>query len=421
MSDNPYDELAYRSLPIAWSAPERLALTSLLHAGPRLGLGGYRVLELGCGDGSNLLPLAYYRPHATFVGVDAAARAIATAEARRSDLALANLRFVHANFGTAALEGTFDVILAHGVFSWVPQVERDRLLALVARHLAPAGLFYVNYNTRPGWDIRGLVRDFLRAQTSGLSPLRARAERAQAIAGQGAAALGAAPEHPYTRLLERELTFVAGGHVSYVAHEFLAEDNHAYWRSEFLALAAAHGLSYVADADFDQSSARLPPDLAARVAATFGGGAVEDTVDLFCYRQLHSPLLTTAGWQSRPATPDELGALLVASRLAPAPDPSGEHRLFRHANGFEVEARDPIMATALLRLESSWPAALPLATLVPDVMAAVEDVRLLYQHGMLELHLPAPPAPPPDALNQRERAWGGYTTTAQHTFEIVEQ
>src|SRR5262249_31478935 len=41
---NPYDEFAYRSAPVEWSAPERLALTSLLHGGPRPGLERYRVL-----------------------------------------------------------------------------------------------------------------------------------------------------------------------------------------------------------------------------------------------------------------------------------------------------------------------------------------------------------------------------------------
>ena len=56
---NPYDDLPYRSRPIEWTAPERLMLTSLLHGGPRQRLDGYRVLELGCADGANLLPLAY--------------------------------------------------------------------------------------------------------------------------------------------------------------------------------------------------------------------------------------------------------------------------------------------------------------------------------------------------------------------------
>jgi len=69
---NPYDELPYKSYSVEWTAPERLALASLLHGGPRKSLDSYRMLELGCGDGSNLLPLAYYRRQGTFTGIDGA-------------------------------------------------------------------------------------------------------------------------------------------------------------------------------------------------------------------------------------------------------------------------------------------------------------------------------------------------------------
>ena len=48
ISPNPYDELPYLAFPIEWTAPEHLALASLLHDGPRVSLERYRVLELGC-------------------------------------------------------------------------------------------------------------------------------------------------------------------------------------------------------------------------------------------------------------------------------------------------------------------------------------------------------------------------------------
>ncbi len=175
-----YDELPYRSRPIEWTAPERLALCSALHGGPRPALGRYRVLELGCGDGANLVPLAFYRREATFVGIDGSARAIATAESRRRDLALANLRFLHADFDSAssapeAIGGPFDFVLVHGVLSWVPPGVRTCRPDHRA-NLTPGGLLYVNYNCRPGWDIRGLVRDLLLAWTAREQGLRARTD-----------------------------------------------------------------------------------------------------------------------------------------------------------------------------------------------------------------------------------------------------
>src|SRR5262245_13196912 len=235
---NAYDELPYRSFPIEWTAPERLALTSLLHGGPRPPLDRYRVLELGCGNGANLLPLAYYRRHAAFVGVDGAASQIDVARGRQSALGLSNAEFIHADFLTAdpLLSGRFDYIIAHGVFSWVPHDVRDALLELCAGRLRPGGLLYLNYNTRPGWDVRGLVREFLLAQTAAEPGLHARSELAVAVAQKMVAALTGV-EHPYSQLLAREFQFVEGGDITWVGHEFLSPDNHPYWRSELLALA----------------------------------------------------------------------------------------------------------------------------------------------------------------------------------------
>ena len=85
---NPYDELPYESYPIEWTAPEWLALVSMLHGGPRTRVARARVLELGCGDGANLLPMAAYRPSSAFVGLDSSTRLLATA---REDQLAANL------------------------------------------------------------------------------------------------------------------------------------------------------------------------------------------------------------------------------------------------------------------------------------------------------------------------------------------
>ena len=74
-------------------------MASLLHGGPRPTLDGYRMLEFGCNDGTNLIPLAYYRPHATFVGIDAAAGQIAVANEKCSSLCLSNVSFVASENG----------------------------------------------------------------------------------------------------------------------------------------------------------------------------------------------------------------------------------------------------------------------------------------------------------------------------------
>jgi SAM-dependent methyltransferase len=387
---NPYDELPYRSLPVVWSAPERLALASLLHGGPRVTVDSYRVLELGCGNGANLLALAHDRPNATFVGLDGARSAIAGAEKQRAELGLRNLELVEADFLSAAerVSGPFDFILVHGVFSWIPDAERDALLALCARHLAPRGLLYLNYNARPGWNVRGMVRDFLRAQTAGRAGLRARAEAAQQISATVASSFAAAAEHPYSQLMAREFRIVCDGEVSYVAHEYLADDNRAYWRSEFLALAREHGFEHVADADFNHDSGRIPTDLEQRIAAAgILTPPFDNTVDLLCYRQLHSPILTRGPWVRRLPGPDELAGLFVASSLAPVGSASARPQMFRHPSGPEVSAKTAEMASALERLQMIWPRGLRVGALFPDVASVVDDLRLLHLYGLLDLRL----------------------------------
>jgi SAM-dependent methyltransferase len=416
---NPYDEVPYRSVCAVWSAPDRLALASLLHGGPRASRDRYRVLELGCGTAANLLPLAYYRPDATFVGLDGAAGALETAEARRAALGLRNVELVHADFLSAAerLSGSFDFILAHGVFSWVPDDQRDALLAICGRHLAPGGLVYLNYNARPGWTVRGMVRDFLRAQTAGVAGLRARAEAARQLAGSVAASFAAANEYAYAALMAGEFRLVADGEISYVAHEYLADDNHAYWRSELLSLVRAHGFEYVADADFNHAAGRPPVDLADRIAATPGlVGPAEDTVDFFCYRQFHSPILTRAPWTARPPAPEEIASLFVASPLVAATPAAPAPGIFRHPSGLEVTVTTQEMATALGRLQPIWPRGLRAGALFADVGAAEDDLRLLHRYELIDLRVVDPDGTPPAGpLNDLERQWGGEITTPYHT------
>lgn len=420
MAENPYDELPYRSLPIEWTAPERLALCSLLHGGPRSALDGYRVLELGCGDGSNLLALAYYRQNAQFVGLDNSQHAIEAAETKRQQLGLPNLRFVNCDIGAAAehVRGPFDYILVHGVVSWVPAAVLEQLFALCATQLSAAGLLYLNYNTKPGWNVRGMVRRFLLAHTARVSGLAAQVQRAQQVAATAVEAL-AVLDHPYSKLMEREYRFVCEGHPSYIAHEFLAPDNHAFWRSEFMALSARWGFRYVADADFNYPSGALPEGLSERIAACgLAAEPLEDTIDLFAYRQLHSPIMARADCAARALEPAEFSRLFVASSLSALEGEGVRH--YRHASGHEVEAKEAAMSAALDRLAPLYPRGVRAGELFGDPQPWAEDLRLLHRHNLIDLRLIEPePQRDPARLNACERGWAHYSTNPYHRLELT--
>ena len=417
ISPDPYDELPYRCVPIEWTAPERLALASLLHGGPRTPLRRYRLLELGCGNGANLLPMAHFRRQAAFVGIDGSRVQVEAAQRMQAAADVPNIQLLHADLREADehLTGQFDYIVSHGVFSWVDPETRDALLALCEKRLAFCGLLYLNYNCQPGWSVRGLVRRFLLAQTGNEPGLAARARRAQAVAAEMAAAMqrsAATEPHPYSALMGREFAFVGEHDASYVAHEYLAVHNEAYWRGDFLALAAQHGFAHVADADFNYRSPRTNDDPADWLTRQgLDAGAIEDSADLLSYRQLHSPILTQRLCARREASFAELAALRAASCCAPLDD---GRAMLLHPSGYEVEARDPVMWQALTRLRSIWPRSVPLAELFIDVAEALPDLRLLQRNGLIELRIIEPAEVDATALGAVE-APRGYVTTRYHT------
>lgn len=427
ISDNPYHELPYRSRPIEWTAPERLALSSLLHGGPRAPLDSYRVLELGCNNGANLLPLAYYRRHAQFVGIDGARLPIATAEARRSELKLSNIEFIHTDFRHAKkfVSGHFNYIIAHGIFSWVSESVRDELLELIAHCLCPGGLVYLNYNAQPGWKIRGMIREFLISQTADEDTLSLRVQRAKAVAGNLASSLSNI-QQPYSQLLANEFHFVCQGDDSWVGHEYLEPDNHSYWRREFLSLARRAQLEYVADADFNYNYRNVPQSLLDQLRLSgITGHSVEETIDLLCYRQVHSPILTPSPFHHAPPSMAELGCLWVASCMEPlSADQQATHKaMFRHPSGYEVETRAGFITSGLKTLAQLWPRGMRASDAFPDLQAVIADLRLLHLNGLIELRCTKVEelAKARNPLNQLELGWDGYMTGPDHSVQLVQK
>ena len=73
-----YDEVPYVSTARASTSPVRMEAIARLLGVPAAGANDAFVLEAGCGDGGNLIPLAVALPGSRFVGIDLAASAIAT-------------------------------------------------------------------------------------------------------------------------------------------------------------------------------------------------------------------------------------------------------------------------------------------------------------------------------------------------------
>jgi SAM-dependent methyltransferase len=159
----PYDEVAYPAMVCTAGHPDKLATIARLHGLSPAPIATARVLEIGGGDGVNLIALAAAYPHASFLSIDLSREAVRRGQAIVSKTGLANVRVEQGDIVelAATLDGMFDYVIAHGVYAWVPPVVRPAVMVLAARVLAPQGIAFIDYNAMPGGHIRQTLREMM--------------------------------------------------------------------------------------------------------------------------------------------------------------------------------------------------------------------------------------------------------------------
>ncbi len=202
------------------------------------------MLELGCGNGLHSLALAQYLPESRCIGVDFARPAIERGEQILREAGLRNVELICRSL-EEPIEGEFDYIIAHGVFSWVPERVRLALLDICRKHLALGGVAFVSFNALPGWKTQQGLRE-LAFRTVGQPADAGGVERARkvfdALAQTWSGGLGLNTWHASAR--------AAAAPNRRLFHDDLAEINDPYYLTDFVQLAKQHGLSYVCDAQW---------------------------------------------------------------------------------------------------------------------------------------------------------------------------
>ncbi|MEI9975944.1 MAG: class I SAM-dependent methyltransferase [Ignavibacteriota bacterium] len=268
-----------------------------------------RVLEIGCGNARNLIPMAYRLPHSHFTGIDLAETAVA--EGRRStvELGLANLDLIAMDLceiGPAM--GEFDYILAHGLYSWIPDDVRDRLLAVCRERLTAQGVAFISYNALPGRYVRTMLRDMMQYHTRNCTNARERIDRSRALLRKlGDAHLVTSSWQP---MLDEEIQQVLTGDDGWFFHDDLAPINEAFYVRDFIARAAGHSLQYLGDAQphlmFDS-----------RASLDWVGGDLierEQYFDFLCLRPFRQTLLCQGEVElKRPPEPNQMDQFLFSS------------------------------------------------------------------------------------------------------------
>jgi SAM-dependent methyltransferase len=404
-----YDRVPYPGHPFPQTHPDRLATVSTLFGLRPAPPAACRLLELGCGDGGNLLPMAYGLPASAFCGVDLSARAIERARATAAALGLGNVELFRADLAGLPELGTFDYVVAHGVYSWIEPAARDALLAACRSHLAPQGVAYLSYDVLPGGHLREITRQMLRWHLRDVADPGERIAQARALL---AAVAEARPEgDEMRRAAERALE--QGDPALF--HDELAPHHEAVLFADFAAHAARHGLRFVAEADvFEMDAGILPPELA-------GADALEreQYLDFFKGRMFRQTLLCHADAVRREPGPEVVRGMLVASPVRAAGEAEGRFE-FRGPLGATLSTDHAGVKRTLERLGDAWPDAVPVADLGDGVV--VDTLRRAYAANLVHLHVWAPrlATTPPErpvasALARLQAAEGTRVTTLRHT------
>jgi len=323
------------------------------------------MLELGCGNGSNLIPMAFCLPHSRFAGVDLAATQIEAGATRAASLGLKNLDLRHFDVMEIGRDfGEFDYIIAHGLYSWVPATVREKVFEVCRENLAPGGVAYVSYNTFPGGHLRRIVRDILRYHTRDIQDPKERVREALALARY--LSHWRHDKDNERDLLRAEFDRVLGYDPNHLYHDDLAEINVPVYFREFAEQASRHGLKYLCEADFFEMQgppvAPEGPD-APRLPAPDDLIEFEQYIDFLRCRRFRQTLLCHDGVTiDRSLEPSRLKGLFLASPLKPeseTPDLSyGKIEQFSGPHEVQIGTDFPAAKAALVVLGKIYPLSL---------------------------------------------------------------
>ena len=376
----PYDAVFYPGLAYDYTHPDRLATIASLNGLESAPAPRCRVLELGCGAGSNLIPMAFQYPESGFVGIDLSNSAVAKGVGEIADLGLKNIALRAADImDVDASYGAFDYIIAHGVYSWVPAPVREKVLAIFRDNLTPQGVAYVSYNSYPGSHLRNLTRDIMHHHVHGIEDARERVAQARGILKFVAEA--SAKDTVYGAVLRDQFERVQKMRDEVLFHDDLLEGGASFLLREVVGAAGHHGLQYLSDATFARSDwqhhsedvravlDRLCDDIAER----------HQYLDFIEGHGFRRTLLCRADIAlERSPDPERIKRYRLAAAAKPVDpgvDPAAEGiASFRAPTGATLSTDHRLSKAALLHLGECWPRQVGFAELLEGAVRRLGPV-----------------------------------------------
>ncbi len=421
-----YDTVRYPSYTHPQTHPDRLAVLGRLFGLEPACVDHCRVLELGCGNGANLIPMAWSLPRSEFLGLDLAADPVADGNEMLRGLSLTNARLIHGSVTEINRDwGSFDYIIAHGLFSWVPANVREKILAVCHDCLAPQGIAFVSYNALPGCHLRIMLREMMLFHIRGFESPEERIKQSQAFVQFLAEAQDT--QDDYRLWLRAEAKRILEHSPGHLYHDELSEINEPLYFTQFMQQAARHGLQYLGEADYFEMSDHIFKDTVRQTLGQLATNRIlrEQYLDFLKCRRFRQTLLCREGTRltSEPQA-ENVEHFFIASAVEGTSSPDGQppskHQVFTSPKGATVETDFALGQSALVVLGEIWPQPLSFDELLQKASARLGKtgegttdpqatrVRLcefllqIYGAGMVTFRTRIPPFTP--AISERPTA-----------------
>jgi SAM-dependent methyltransferase len=342
-----------------------------------------RVLEIGCGEGVNLINMALAAPQAEFLGVDLAGQPIAVARATAQRCGCANVGFHVRDLAEIdASYGRFDYIITHGVYAWVPAGTREALMRVIGERLSDDGLALVSYDALPGSRLRQAINDMLLSITDSAEDPKRKLDLARSFLAEHVEVWS--DSEADEKALKVEARRILSRAPETLFHDELSKDYAPQFLYDAVAAAARSGLAYLCDAQPNLSDEALFPSDAFAVIRERAGGdwaRFEQLSDFRSMRRFRYSLFCR-GDADRRREPTRLRGLWACDKLTVLEADPGtpEGAAFKAANGAKVKTRDPELAAFLIALAKVFPLAISLDAASESPNLAECIFRLFANH-----------------------------------------
>jgi len=382
-----YDSVVYPSRSYQQTHPVQLATIGMLLGMETAPIERCRVLEIGCGDGSNVTPMAVGFPESSFLGIDLAESPIERGRELIAAAGLRNVRLEAMNLLEFPADlGEFDYIIAHGFYSWAPDIVRRKMWDVLAAHLSENGVAYVSYNAYPAGYLRNASRGLMQFHLARLGT----PDGERALAGREfiSTLLETADggSGVWKAVLKSESARLNKQPLEVLRHDDLEENYTPFLFKDVVASADGAGLQYLAESSERRLFVPLPP-----LPESFGPCSLveqEQYLDFLEFRSFRKTLFcrkpvslardrvverVTKAWLASPVVREEEGA-------------GGTARFRDPRRPGTLETDNPAIIGILDYLQDIWPSAERFLEL-PGAEGMEGSIAQLAGAGLIELRV----------------------------------